>query len=1389
MRNTAGWGAALTGLLALLSIRPVTSDQCVWYGKCGRDPDFGDDRHALNCYNPGPAPSTSLSDLTLLYEVCPHFATEFAEGDVNFCCDRQQILDMQDNFNLPGAILARCPTCLANFKRNFCDLTCHPRQASFVEASKTVRAPGYQGEPVDMVKEVTYYMNPTYAEGTFESCQNVVNPATSGLALNFLCGPWGSHLCTPKRWFDYMGSINNGYSPFNIIYNFTTSTTGSYRPHNPSVTPCHESVHPGVEAACSCTDCESACSTASLNVDESQSLLEMNINHLPVAMAVIFVVGTCIFLATVFVSNVMSNSHLPKMVPSDSDFQDEDISSEDEDPRPSLLDRVGMKMELAITSWFTQWGMTCAKYPLPVMVLSVAFAIGLSTGVYWLKVETDPIELWAAPGSRSRVEKDFFDQTFRPFYRTEQVIVHAKNIAPFEYLDTFDEKKTFGPVFNQSAFLVPLLKLQKDIESIVAEDGTTFEEICNAPLSPQLSVCNIQSIWAYWQGDVNNLLKSGFNPSTQHTDTYLDHFLLCARNPANPNDGLKPPQSCMSEGGIPVQPYFVLGGFIHENETAFPVDPEYEKATAVVMTFLVDNYDGHSDDPIVQDKLKKIRSWEMAFVHFMKNWTANSENTKYMDIAFNSERSIEDELERETSGDILTIAVSYVIMFFYITFSLGQVSTWKRFLVESKVTLGIGGVLIVLLSVGASVGIFGFLGVSATLIIFEIIPFLVLAVGVDNIFILVQTCQRDPRKPTETTAEHTGRIVGEVAPSMLLSSVSESTCFFLGALSDMPAVRAFALYAGMALLIDFFMQISCFVSLIALDMARQENNRYDIICCVKADKKETKRKISMPDDSFVLKYFEYLKTFLSVGPPFYVILNSTNPNFNLADQNIQNRICGTSGCDSDSLQATIKQWSMKSDITYIASPAQSWMDDYFAWLSNPKCCSYDPDTWSVCQSNSYAKAEKASGGESGNLGSTPMPSFFSSEPSVVEKESEETDSFFDSTSFEDFFADDDFIELEPTKDDADKAPTDNLKDIFSNYDEFYYLKEEGESEQAGNRQRRALKGEHGVDKKRCAPCSTRNMKGRPSEDQFRMHLQWFLKDNPGETCPVAGQAAYRDGLRLYTLPGEDQEHPRYRVRASNFMAFHSILKNSEDYTKALKWSRKLASELSESINKGLDTKDQAEVFTYSIFYVFYEQYLTMWEDTLRSLGISLLAIFIVTFILMGLDLCSSLIVILVILMILVDLGGLMFLWGIQLNAVSLVNLVMAVGISVEFCSHMTRFFAVCIGDSLQDRAKTTLVNMGSSVLSGITLTKFGGIVVLAFAKSQIFKIFYFRMYLGIVLIGAAHGLIFLPVILSYAGPRVNLAKMISQTKPPRNKRPIWKSSPENSSFECAPLNT
>ena len=51
----------------------------------------------------------------------------------------------------------------------------------------------------------------------------------------------------------------------------------------------------------------------------------------------------------------------------------------------------------------------------------------------------------------------------------------------------------------------------------------------------------------------------------------------------------------------------------------------------------------------------------------------------------------------------------------------------------------------------------------------------------------------------------------------------------------------------------------------------------------------------------------------------------------------------------------------------------------------------------------------------------------------------------------------------------------------------------------------------------------------------------------------------------------------------------------------------------------------------------------------------------------------------------------------------------------------------------------------------MALTNLPGIVVLAFAKAQLIQIFFFRLNLIITLVGLAHGLLFLPVLLSYVG--------------------------------------
>ena len=77
-----------------------------------------------------------------------------------------------------------------------------------------------------------------------------------------------------------------------------------------------------------------------------------------------------------------------------------------------------------------------------------------------------------------------------------------------------------------------------------------------------------------------------------------------------------------------------------------------------------------------------------------------------------------------------------------------------------------------------------------------------------------------------------------------------------------------------------------------------------------------------------------------------------------------------------------------------------------------------------------------------------------------------------------------------------------------------------------------------------------------------------------------------------------------------------------------------------------------------MFYVFYEQYLTIINQTIMNLCICMSAIFVVTFVLLGFDLVSAVIAFVVITMIIVDIMGMMFMWNINLNALSLVNLVM-----------------------------------------------------------------------------------------------------------------------------------
>ncbi|XP_074658756.1 sterol regulatory element-binding protein cleavage-activating protein-like [Tubulanus polymorphus] len=164
------------------------------------------------------------------------------------------------------------------------------------------------------------------------------------------------------------------------------------------------------------------------------------------------------------------------------------------------------------------------------------------------------------------------------------------------------------------------------------------------------------------------------------------------------------------------------------------------------------------------------------------------------------------------------LLVTYLVLFLYIYFSVRKIE-----MVKSKWGLALSAVATVVASLLMSISVCTFFGLQPSLLgseIFEIFPYLIVIIGLENILVLTKSVVSTPvhLDVKYRIAQGLSREGWSITKNILI----ELLILLFGFFTFVPAIQEFVLFACVGLLSDFFLQMVFFVTVLSIDIRRME---------------------------------------------------------------------------------------------------------------------------------------------------------------------------------------------------------------------------------------------------------------------------------------------------------------------------------------------------------------------------------------------------------------------------------------------------------------------------------------------------------------------------------------------------------------------------------------
>uniref|UniRef100_A0AC35U5J3 SSD domain-containing protein n=1 Tax=Rhabditophanes sp. KR3021 TaxID=114890 RepID=A0AC35U5J3_9BILA len=715
--------------------------------------------------------------------------------------------------------------------------------------------------------------------------------------------------------------------------------------------------------------------------------------------------------------------------------------------------------------------------------------------------------------------------------------------------------------------------------------------------------------------------------------------------------------------------------------------------------------------------------------------------------------SIADMLEEFCQFNFGVILAGYGLMLLYAMYSQAKFNGWKLSH-DSSISLALSGVLTVTFASVAGLGLSTWFGIEFNAATTQIVPFLTLGIGVDNMFLLLHNYHAVVKNVKKNEI---GVLMKETGMSILMTSINNILSFLAGTVLPIPALRSFCTQSSILLSFNLIAILTVYPALISIDLIRVKKGLRDVFCW--------SYNVSEIDDDAERSYnnIEVRRSIRSENILERHIIRANPANAGNIYQSLQ---CVKSTSDDETsdientpLRTGLHRFIVKYYIPFIQNP---WAKFGVGFLCLALAVFGVIGTGQIKQGLELSDVLPENTAPAAFLKARDQ--YFSFYPMTIVIMGEEVDFARKQKLIANLRSDigsSNFIVKHADGEPSEPYWLDLLKNWVIRLQEKLDLAEQ-----------------HNI----LLNLDDHIINGTKEALNPDLQVAYSLLCSHGElyNCSRIGHTRLIDSEGIINVESfynilygwHEYETMLYAVSQANF--YPKLFKLREGVQPQMRYRyfippapKPLYSAIPFYLNGLTDTPIIVEMineiraiceryseigiknFPEGVAFTFWEQYINLNETIQYAISIIIFAVFVVITILL-INPWAAGCICLILLVMTIELSGFLGIYGIKLNPVSAVSIITAVGIGVEFTAHVLYSFLTALG-TRNERMVSSIDRVFVPVIHGAISTLLG-ILMLGFSEFEFVVKYFFVIMTALIIIGLINGLALLPVVLSLIGP-------------------------------------